>query len=84
MSTYTVSADNGSNPKIFYEASNVNRFMASGLATILVKAFRSIVILDDETGEVMYSLYLAEDMFSPTASIAEVIEDANEALNSHY
>ena len=84
MSTYTVSAENGSNPKIFYEASNVNRFMAFGLATILSKAFRSIVILDDETGEVMYSLYLAEDMFSPTASIAEVIEEANEALNSHY
>ena len=84
MSTYTVSAENGSNPKIFYEASNVNRFMAFGLATILSKAFRSIVILDDETGEVMYSLYLAEDMFSPTASIAEIIEEANEALNSHY
>ena len=84
MSTYTVSAENGSNPKIFYEASNVNRFMAFGLATILSKAFRSIVILDDETGEVMYSLYLAEDMFSTTASIAEVIEEANEALNSHY
>lgn len=84
MSTYTVSAENGSNPKIFYEASNINRLMASGLATILVKAFRSIVIQDDETGEVMYSLYLAEGMFSPTASIAEVIEEANEALNSHY
>lgn len=84
MSTYTVSAENGSNPKIFYEASSVNRLMASGLATILSKAFRSIVILDDETGEVMYSLYLAEDMFSPTASIAEIIEEANEALNSHY
>lgn len=84
MSTYTVSAENGSNPKIFYEASNVNRFMAFGLATILAKAFRSIVILDDETGEVMYSLLFAEDVFSPTASIAEVIEEANEALNSHY
>lgn len=84
MSTYTVSAENGSNPKIFYEASNVNRFMAFGLATILAKAFRSIVILDDETGEVMYSLLFAEDVFSPTASIAEVIEEANEVLNSHY
>lgn len=84
MSTYTVSAENGSNPKIFYEASNVNRFMAFGLATILSKAFRSIVILDDETGEVMYSLLFAEDVFSPTASIAEVIEEANEVLNSHY
>lgn len=84
MSTYTVSADNGSNPKIFYEASLVNRFMAFGLAVILTKAFRSVVILDDETGEVMYSVYFAEDTFSPTASVAEVIEEANEVLNSHY
>lgn len=84
MFTYTVSADNGSNPKIFYEASQVDRFMALDLATILAKAFRSVVIQDDETGEVMYSLYLAEDVFSPIASIAEVIEEANKVLNSNY
>ena len=66
MFTYSVKADNCNAPKITYEVKELAAKSALFLANHLTEAFRSVEVVCEQTGEIMYSVYYNDDFRKPT------------------
>lgn len=60
-STFTVCADNCEGMEIVFKGKSF--CMANTIAFMLMEAFRDVKIVDDSTGEVMFSHYESADLF---------------------
>lgn len=78
--TYTITADNGINPKIVFSYSGLNILQARAAYNSLKLAFRTVDVVNDITGEVMISLYRSDEFFEPAFSETEAIENTRAAL----
>jgi hypothetical protein len=58
----------GSAPKIEIEINHITWEKASAIVAFGMGYFRDVRVCDDETGEILYSRYVAEDVFEPEIS----------------
>lgn len=70
-STFTVTADNCEGMEISFKGKSF--CMANSIAFMLIEAFREVKIVDDTTGEVMYSHYESADLFRARKTQSTVI-----------
>jgi hypothetical protein len=75
--TYTVTAENRCNPYITYTIQNLTDKQARFAIKNLWTAFRSIEVVNEETGEVVYSHYEGDEFFQPSETVAEAIAKVN-------
>lgn len=75
--TYSVTAENRSNPYITYHIEGLTEKQARFAFKNLWTAFRSIEIINEETGEVVFSHYEGSDFFQPSETEAEAIAKVN-------
>lgn len=75
--TYTVTAQNCCNPYITYCIKNLTKKAAYFATQNLCAAFRSIEVVNEETGEVVYSHYEGDEFFQPSATVVEAIARVN-------
>jgi hypothetical protein len=74
MEMYEVVARNcKTNPKIKYSRKDMTKAMAIFVATNLIRGFRQVDILNQDTGEVMYSFYMSDDFFKAELSEYEAM-----------
>lgn len=74
MTMYEVVARNcNTNPKIKYSRENLTKATAIFVASNLVRGFRQVDILNQETGEVMFARYESDDFFCGEMSPIEAI-----------
>lgn len=71
--TYTVTAENRCNPYITYSIQNLTEKQARFAIKNLWTAFRSIEVVNEETGEVVFSHYEGDEFFQPSETEAEAI-----------
>jgi hypothetical protein len=75
MEMYEVVARNcNTNPKIKYSRKDMTKATAIFVATNLIRGFRQVDILNQDTGEVMYSFYMSDDFFKVELSEYEAME----------
>jgi hypothetical protein len=75
MEMYEVVARNcKTNPKIKYSRKDMTKATAIFVATNLIRGFRQVDILNQDTGEVMYSFYMSDDFFKAELSEYEAME----------
>lgn len=70
-STFTVTTDNCEGMEISFKGKSF--CMANTIAFMLIDAFRDVKIVDDITGEVMYSHYESADLFKARKAQSVVI-----------
>ena len=70
-STFTVTADNYEGMEISFKGKSF--CMANTIAFMLIDAFRDVKIVDDTTGEVMFSHYESADLFRACKAQSTVI-----------
>lgn len=75
--TYTVIAENRCNPYITYTIQNLTEKQARFAIKNLWTAFRSIEVVNEETGEVVFSHYEGDEFFQPSETEAEAIAKVN-------
>lgn len=80
--TYTIKAQTHQSPQITYERPGLERTQAKLLTTILARAFRSIDVINDFTGEVECQRYTGDAFFLPTTTVGDAIKEA-EAVIAH-
>ena len=71
--TYTVTAENRCNPYITYCIKNLTEKQARFAIKNLWTAFRSVEVVNEETGEVVFSHYEGDEFFQPSETEAEAI-----------
>lgn len=75
MEMYEVVARNcKTNPKIKYSRKDMGKAVAYTVAVNLARAFRQVDVLNQETGEVMYSIYFSDEFFRPSLTEYEAME----------
>ena len=75
MEMYEVVARNcKTNPKIKYSRKNLSKASAIFVASNLERGFRQVDILNQETGEVMYSFYMSDEFFGPSLTEYQAME----------
>lgn len=75
--TYTVTAENRCNPYITYTIQNLTEKQARFAIKNLWTAFRSIEVVNEETGEVVFSHYEGDEFFQPSETEVEAIAKVN-------
>ena len=80
--TYTIKAQTDRQPAITYERSRLEPAQAKMLVLILVRAFRSVEVINDFTGEVECQRYASAKFFLPTTTVYDTIKEA-EAVIAH-
>ena len=75
--TYSVTAENRCNPYITYHLEGLTEKQARFAIKNLWTAFRSIEVINEETGEVVFSHYEGSDFFQPSETEAEAIAKVN-------
>lgn len=80
---YTVSVSNCKNPHIECKYEGLGLFLALSVAEILGEAFRSIEVMNEETGELVYHCYYSDEVFLRRRTEGQAIERANYAIASH-
>lgn len=71
--TYAVTAENRCNPYITYHIEKLTEKQARFAIKNLWTAFRSIEVVNEETGEVVFSHYEGDEFFQPSETEAEAI-----------
>ena len=72
--TYSVFANNCSEPKITYEISNLTANTARFIALNLAEGFREVEVICEDTGELVLSIYIDGDLFELKYDELEAIE----------
>lgn len=62
------------NPKIKYSRKDMTKAVAYTVAVNLARAFRQVDVLNQETGEVMHSIYFSDEFFRPSLTEYEAME----------
>ena len=75
--TYSVTAENRCNPYITYHIEGLTEKQARFAIKNLSTAFRSIEVVSEETGEVVFSHYEGSDFFQPCEIEAAAIAKIN-------
>ena len=75
--TYTVTAENRCSPYITLTLDKLTKKAAYFATQNLCAAFRSIEVVNEETGEVVYSHYEGDEFFQPSETEAEAIAKVN-------
>ena len=76
--TFTLTVDScESRPQIDIRFKNIKSEHIEEAARIASAAFRQIEVTNEETGEVVFSLYIDCDWFNPTANYGEAIDAVN-------
>ena len=74
MEMYEVVARNCNTcPKIKYSRKNLTKATAKFIATNLTRGFRQVDILNQNTGEVMFSTYVSDEFFKGELTEIEAI-----------
>lgn len=81
--TYTVTAKSCENPNITVEFKGLCSTCSIEVVSILECAFRSVEIICEETGEVVYTLYVGSEWFIPNAEYGKAIDEAGEIIRSY-
>ena len=78
---YRVSADTCEfRPKINFEFEGLTENEMLKALKILITAFRKVEASNDETGEVIYDHYESSEIFAPTATPTEAIDNCMMAI----
>ena len=76
--TYTLAIDScESRPQIDVRFKNIKREHIEEAARIASTVFRQVEVTNEETGEVIFSLYVDCDWFNPTTTYGEAIDAIN-------
>ena len=78
--TYTVTAKSCENPNITIEYRELCGECVDECVVELNTAFRSVEVICEQTGEVVYSRYVGADWFTPFASYGEVIDSVYDTV----
>jgi hypothetical protein len=78
--TYTISVETRNSNNVSATFRNVPNYKVEPCVSVLETAFRDIEVVDEETGEVVYSKYVGGDWFEAEASVGEVIDEINDYL----
>ena len=80
MATYTVKVDScEARPKIVTEFNEVPDNQLEQVVYIAKKAFRSVEVVDEETGEIVLTYYVGERLWEKAFNYGEAID-----MISHY
>ena len=71
--TYKVCVDSCEHPKIVGEFGGVELHEAMKGANVALHSFRKVDVICEQTGEVMYNAYYADEAYTPCMSYGEVI-----------
>ena len=75
MTMYEVVANNcKANPQIKYSRKNLTKANSIFVASNLTRGFRQVDILNQDTGEVMYTYYMSDEFFKEEMSEYEAME----------
>ena len=80
--TYTVTAKSCENPNITIEYEKLCGECIGECIEELETAFRSVEVVCEQTGEVVYTHYVGADWFNPFASYGEVIDTVYDIVSS--
>ena len=80
--TYTVTAKSCENPNVTIEYRELCEECIDECIEELNTAFRSVEVICEQTGEVVYSLYVGANWFTPFASYGEVIDEVYDIVSS--
>lgn len=83
MTTYTITAKSGDAISTRVRISDTS-FRVLCYKTCLLQAFRNIEIINDETGEVMFTHYESEDLFFASKEIGEVVAEVRELYRDFH
>jgi hypothetical protein len=75
MAQYKIQARNGEVICVQVEINDLHIHQAVAFYDVLTKAFRGVDVIDNDTGEVVMSKYIASDFFYPKATVADVLEE---------
>lgn len=78
---YSLYAETREKNSVKVEFHGVLKEQVPSVAALLGKAFRDIEVIDEETGEVVYSSYVGGDFFVAEATCGEVLDAITELLN---
>jgi hypothetical protein len=78
---YSLYAETCEKNSIKIEFHDVTQEQVPSAVELLGKAFRDIEVIDEETGEVVYSSYVGGDFFNAEATCGEVLDAITELLN---
>lgn len=73
--TYTITAKSCENPNVVIEYEGLCDKCIDECVEELNTAFRSVEVICEQTGEVVYSRYVGADWFNAFASYGEVIDE---------
>ena len=79
--TYTLEADNCMNPKIAVSYRGLDSKTAFKIAKVMVKAFRDVRIVSEQTGEIAYNCYYDEEFFAQSIGESEAIDMMWDIMN---
>ena len=79
-STYEVNASNNSMPKITYSVKGLSRNSASFLANHLTQAFCDVVIICEDTGELVVQMMYSTDFKKPVMDEVDALAVAQKIL----
>ena len=75
MTTYKLTLDScQSNPKIIVEFDEVSESMLESVINVAKYAFRSIEVVNNETGEVVLNYYVGLQLFKPLYEYGTAID----------
>jgi hypothetical protein len=76
---FTVTAKSCQNPSITYERDDVASILgATRMANALYKGFRSVEVMDNETGEICLTKYASDSFYAHTLDWASAIDHAED------
>lgn len=73
--TYTITAKSCENPNITIEYAKLCEECVTECISELELAFRSVEVLCEQTGEIVYSHYVGVDWFNPLPTYGEAIDE---------
>jgi hypothetical protein len=79
--TYIVTAKSCENPNITIEYEGLCEECIEECIEELTTAFRSVEVICEQTGEVVYTHYVGADWFTPFASYGEVIDEVYDIVS---
>ena len=79
---YTVTAKSCENPNITAQYKGLCEDCAFEVVKILGVAFRSVEVLNEETGEVEFTHYVSDNWFSPSMTYGGALDDVVDVVYS--
>lgn len=74
MNYYKITADTCQEPKVVFTQTGMTFEKARYTATTLSGGFRNVRVVNELTGEVVFSIYSSPGFFSPACAVAEALK----------